>query len=317
MTMLLGQKPKAAPAPIGAAKPGDVKPGAIKDVSFASFEADVIAASDKQPVIVDFWASWCGPCKQLGPLLEKTVAATKGRAVMVKVNIDENPEIAQALRIQSIPTVYAFYKGRPIDGFMGAVPESQLKKFIDKVLQQAGSPQGDETEHLLAMAEAAFTAGQPAQAQQIFAEVLAEDAANPLARGGLARVAIAAGQHDTARAILKEAPTAVKNHAALHAAQSALDLAEQSAKTGPVLDLQKTLEKNPEDHQARFDLALAYYAAGLREKAVDELLEIVRRDRAWNEEAARKQLVKLFEAFGLMDPLSIDARKRLSSLLFS
>ena len=309
MDLMLGKKPKVASA--------ETARGALKNVSSATFEADVILGSNERPVIVDFWAPWCGPCKQLGPLLEKTVAATKGRAAMVKVNIDENPEIAQALRIQSIPTVYAFYQGRPVDGFMGAVPESQLKQFVDKVLAEAGAAPGDPTDQLIAAAEVALAAGQPAEAQKIYAELLAEDAANAPARAGLARVLIDAGQHPAARAVLAEAPAAVKNHAAIHAAQSALDLAEQSARTGPVLDLQRALEKNPEDHQARFDLAMAYYAAGLREDAVDALLEIVRRDRAWNDEQARKQLVKLFEAFGMMDPLSIDARKRLSSLLFS
>ena len=305
MDLLIGKK---------SAAPSDA---AIKDTTVATFEADVIAGSNEVPVIVDFWAPWCGPCKQLGPQLEKAVLATGGKVRMVKINIDENPEIAQALRIQSIPTVYAFYKGRPLDGFTGAVPESQLRQFVDHIVTQGGGAGSDPVDDFLAQAAEAAEAGQTDIAIEIYTEILAADPANAPARAGLGRVLLGEGKLAAVQALLAEAPKDVAKHAEIVALRAAAELAEQSAKIGPHDTLQAKLDADPADHETRLDLAMAYYAEGDRERAVDELLEIVRRDRAWNEEAARKQLVKFFEAFGFTDPLSVSGRRRLSSILFA
>ena len=308
MDLLLGKK-TAKPAAASA-------DGVIADTTTATFERDVIAGSGTVPVIVDFWAPWCGPCKTLGPMLERNVAAAGGRVRMVKVNIDENPELAQALRIQSIPTVYAFFKGQPVDGFTGAVPESQIKQFVDKLAAQAGTPGADPIEALLAQAKDAIVAGQPQIAQEIYAEVLDAEPASVGARAGFARLLLDHGQTNAARQLIDTAPAEVAKHADLAAVRTALDLAEQSAGLGEAADLLRRLDANPDDHAARFDLAMAYYGAGEREAAVDALLESIRRDRSFNDEEARKQLVKFFEAFGFSDPLTVSARKRLSALLF-
>jgi putative thioredoxin len=295
--------------------------GDIIDSTQARFAKDVLDASRDHPVIVDFWAPWCGPCKQLTPALEKVVTAAKGAVKLVKINIDENQALAQQLRIQSIPTVYAFYQGRPVDGFMGALPESQLKEFIAKLMQVTGAAAGgDEAAQLaeaLAHAKAALDGGDMMTASQIFSEVLQHDPANAEAIGGMTRCYLKSGDIERAKNILATAPKEQANHAEIVAARAAIELAEAAKQAGPVNDLKAKVEANPKDHQARFDLAMALYASGEREGAVGELLEIVRRDRKWNEEGARKQLVKFFEALGPMDPLTIDARKRLSSILFS
>ncbi len=309
---------KGASGPQGpaAGKPGaNGAAGLVKDGSTESFMADVIDASAQAAIVVDFWAPWCGPCKQLGPALEKAVLAAKGAVRLVKINVDENQELAQQMRIQSIPAVYAFKDGRPVDGFVGAVPDSQVKQFIGRLAAGAGpSP----VEDAIAQAKEAFAAGDTGTAGNIFAEVLKHEADNIEAIAGLARIAIAKKDFAKARQLLDKVPADKAGHNDVVAARTGLELAEEGEKAaGAVGELRARLEKDPKDHQARLDLASALFAAGAREEAVDQLLELVRRDRAWNEEAARKQLVKFFEAMGHTDPLTVTARRRLSSILFS
>ncbi|MBI4968853.1 MAG: thioredoxin [Rhodospirillales bacterium] len=296
----------------GAGPAGDV----IKDVTAATFMADVIEASKKVPVIVDFWATWCGPCKQLGPLLEKLVRQANGKVRLVKIDIDRNQDLAAQLRIQSVPTVYAFAGGRPVDAFVGAQPESQIKAFIGRLM--GGADAGPGIEDVLAEADALLAQGDAAAASQLFAEILKLDPENGPALGGVARCYLAVGDQERAEQVLAQVPPKLTNHPAILQVKSAIDLAKASAgAAGQTAELRKRLALDANDHQARFDLAMAYYGTGEREAAVDELLELVRRNRAWNEQAARQQLVKLFEAFGPTDPLTIEARKRLSSILFS
>jgi putative thioredoxin len=299
----------------GAAVAGDAN--LVKNGSTATFMADVIDASHDAAVVVDFWAPWCGPCKQLGPALEKAVRDAKGAVRMVKINIDENPELAQQMRIQSIPAVYAFKDGRPVDGFVGALPDSQVKQFVGKLAAAAGGGASPVAE-AVALAKEAFAAGDLPRAANIFAQVAQHDPDNVDAMAGLARIAIAKKDLKQARAILEKIPSEHAGHAEVTAARAGLELAEAGAQAaGAVGELRARLERNAADHQARLDLASALFAAGAREEAVDQLLELVRRDRAWNEQAARKQLVKFFEAIGLGDPLTVQSRKRLSSILFS
>ncbi len=287
----------------------------VKDVTTASFKADVIAASARQPVLVDFWAPWCGPCKQLGPVLEKAVADAKGKVALVKMNIDDHPQIAGQLGIQSIPAVIAFEKGQPVDGFMGALPESQVRGFIERLV----GPLGAEATELLAEAETAITQGDMAGAASLYARILAEDETNPKAIAGLAKLHVEAGDLDQAKAVLSmaaPAPAGKDQDPAIAAAWAAVRVAEQAAAIGDLAPLEKKVAEEPDNHQARFDLALALNAEGRRDEAADNLLAIIKRDRNWNDEAARKQLLQFFEAWGLMDPAAVTARRKLSAILF-
>ena len=289
----------------------------IKDTTDRTFMADVMEASRQVPVIVDFWAPWCGPCRQLGPLLEKTVKAAKGKVRLVKINIDESPQIAGQLRVQSIPAVFAFFQGRPVDGFMGALPESQIKQWVDRLIQTAGGGGDGGLEEALSAAREALDAGDVETAGTIYSQILQADPGVGAAYAGLARVLLASGRADEARQLLDQIPAELANDKEIVAARTALELHGQTADVGQVGELADRLARDPDDHQARFDLAMAYYADGKRDAAVEELLEIVRRDREWNEQAARKQLVKFFEAFGPTDKLTLMARRKLSSILFS
>jgi putative thioredoxin len=291
------------------------KPAKAKDVTTASFKADVLQASTKQPVLVDFWAPWCGPCKQLAPVLEKAVADAGGKVALVKMNIDEHPQIAGQLGIQSIPAVIAFDRGQPVDGFMGALPDSQVRAFIERLV----GPLSGGSDAIIAEAEAAVAAGDAEGAAELYSQVLAEEETNPKALGGLARLHVDAGDLDQARAVLSMASPPVPGKdpdPAIAAATAALHLAEQAASVGDLAPLQKALAANPDDHQARFDLAVALNAKGERDQAADELLTIIKRDRAWNEAAARKQLLQFFEAWGLMDKTTVAARRKLSAIWF-
>ena len=302
----------AATGDSGAASGGDL----IKDSTDATFMADVIDASNEAPVIVDFWAPWCGPCRQLTPALEETVRAAKGAVRMVKVNIDENQQIAGQLRVQSIPAVFAFHQGRPVDGFMGALPGSEVRAFVEK-LAALGGGGGNGLDEALEQAEEMLEGGGAADAAQIFAAVLAEEPGHARALGGLARAHLAAGELDLAREALAGAPDEIADDPAIVAARSALELAEQTQETGEVAELNARLDANGDDHQARYDLALALLAQEDREGAVAALLELFRRDREWNEGAAKEQLFKLFESFGPKDPLTLKGRRQLSSMIFA
>ena len=286
----------------------------IKDSTEATFMKDVIDASVDVPVIVDFWAPWCGPCKTLGPALEAAVTAAKGKVRMVKINVDENQQISAQLRIQSIPTVYAFFQGRPVDAFQGALPPSEVKKFVDKLAALAGD---GGLGAALDEADAMLAEGAAVDAAEVFAAVLAEEPENARAFAGLARAHIAAGTLDQAEALLNNAPAAVTKAQEVEAARAQLALARQAAQAGPVDQLRARLDTDPSDHQARFDLAQALHASGDVEGAIDQLLDLFRRDREWNNGAARAQLFTIFDALKPTDPLVQKGRRRLSSLIFA
>jgi putative thioredoxin len=289
--------------------PGDI----IKDATDASFMADVVEASREQPVIVDFWATWCGPCRQLGPALEKAVTAAKGKVKLVKVDIDKNPAYAGQLRVQSIPAVFAFVDGKPVDGFMGALPESQVRDFVDK-LAKAGQGGPSPIDEVLALAMESLELGDMGGAAQAYAQVLQADPANIKALGGLARVYMASGDDERAREILAMVPPDAKDPD-LDSVRAALALAaEAPSETAP---FEKRLAANPDDHEARFELAKALAGGHRLAEAADELLTIIEKDRAWNDEAARKQLLTVFEAAGQMSEISRNGRRRLSAILFS
>jgi putative thioredoxin len=306
--MTLFNSPAAAPAPADT----------IKDGTDRSFMQDVVEASRAVPVVVDFWAPWCGPCKQLGPAIEKVVTAARGAVKLVKINIDENPAIAGQLRVQSIPAVYAFFQGRPVDAFVGALPESQIKQWVDRLVQMAGGPPGaEDIEAALAEAKSMLDDGDAQTAAEIYSQVLEIDPANGPAFAGMVRCLMASGRLDDAKAMLADAPKDVAGHPDVVSVKASIELMGQTQAAGPVPELMERLARNPDDHQTRYDLAMALFAADKREAAVDELLELIRRDREWNEQAGRKQLLKLFEAFGPTDKLTVQARRRLSSILFS
>lgn len=290
------------------------QPGLIKDTTTQGFRQDVVAESMNQPVLVDFWAPWCGPCKQLTPVIEKAVKAAGGKVKLVKMNIDEHPAIPGQLGIQSIPAVIAFQRGQPIDGFMGALPESQVKAFIEKLVGPVGP---GATEELIQAAQAAAEAGDAGGASELYANVLAAEPENVAALAGLARLHLDMGDLDGAKGILTGAPEAKANDPALAAVRAAIELAEQAASLGDTAELEARIAANPKDHQARFDLALALNARDRREEAVDHLIAIIKADRGWNDDGARKQLLQFFEAWGPMDEHSIAGRRKLSALLFS
>jgi putative thioredoxin len=287
---------------------------AVKDTTTQGFVKDVIEESKRQPVLVDFWAPWCGPCKQLTPILEKAVKAAKGKVKLVKMDIDKHPDIPGQMGIQSIPAVIAFANGQPVDGFMGALPESQVVAFLERLTK--GKIGGDKPD-LQKLADEALAGGNAADAADLYAQLLQQDSSNVVALAGLARCYLATGNIEQAKKTLALVPEAKANDNAVAAARAALEVAEQAKKVGPIDDLEKKVAANPLDHQARFDLATALSAAGKRAEAANHLLEIVKRDRKWNEDGARKQLVQFFEAWGPTDEATLDGRKRLSSILFS
>jgi putative thioredoxin len=307
-TMLKGDAPQAAPADL------------IKDSDQTKFAKDVLEASRTVPVIVDFWAPWCGPCKQLQPAIEKVVREAKGAVKLVKINIDQNQMLAQQLRIQSIPAVYAFFGGRPVDGFMGAVPESQVKQFVDRLVQAAGGAPGEggnELAELIEHAKAAVAQNDMDLAARIYSEILGLDPVNVVALAGMARYQVQIGDIEQAKALLEQIPAKDRTGADIVAAQAAIDLAEKAKEAGPVADLKAKAAADPKDFQTRLDLAMAYWAGDQKQEAIDELLAMIKLDRNWNEAAARQQLLKFFEALGFADPLAVDGRKRLSTILFS
>jgi len=285
----------------------------IKDTTEADFMKDVVEASKEMPVIVDFWAPWCGPCKTLGPALEAAVTAAKGKVKMVKLNVDENQMIAGQMRVQSIPTVYAFHEGRPVDAFQGALPPSEIKEFVDKLVALTGDGGLGEA---LEAAEAMLSEGNTSDAMEVFAAIIGEEPENAAATGGLARAHIAAGTLDQAEALLANAPAAIASAQELEAARAQLELARQAEHAGPVDELRGVLAADPDDHQARFDLAGALHANGDVAEAIDELLELFRRDREWNDAAAKAQLFVVFDALTPTDPLVQKGRRRLSSMIF-
>jgi putative thioredoxin len=296
---------------IAGAKPAD---NLVKDATTQSFMKDVIEESKRQPVLVDFWAEWCEPCKQLGPVLEKAVAAAKGKVKLVKMDIDKHPAIPGQMGIQSIPAVIAFVNGQPADGFLGALPEGQVADFIARITKDK---LGGEAQDLLKLAEEALSVGNAVEAVEMYAEVLKDEPSSVPALAGLARAYVSTGATEQAKQTLALVPEAKHNDAAVVAARSALDVAEQAKSVGPVGELEQKVAANPADHQARFDLAVALNAAGKREDAAEHLLAIVKRDRKWNDDGARKQLVQFFEAWGPTDEATVSGRRKLSSILFA
>ncbi len=296
-----------------AAPAGDL----IKDGSEATFMADVIEASQEVPVIVDFWAPWCGPCKTLGPALEKAVTEAKGAVKMVKLDVDQNQGIAGQLQIQSIPTVYAFYQGKPVDAFQGALPNSEIKGFIDKLVALSGGEVDGGLADALEAAEAMLDEGEASDAAQTFAAIMEEDPASAAALSGLVRAHLALGEVEQAETLIENASDDIKATPEYETAKAQLDLTKQAESAGPLAELQAAVDKDENDHQARFDLAVAMHAAGDAQGAVDHLLELFRRDREWNDGAARTQLFTVFDALKADDPIALTGRRKLSSMIFA
>jgi putative thioredoxin len=294
------------------AKPQDTAGVLVKDATTASFAAEVIAESARQPVLADFWAPWCEPCKQLAPVLEKIVKAADGKVKLVRMNIDEHPEIPGRLGVRSIPAVIAFQHGQPIDGFMGALPEREVKGFVERLV----GPLDDDADRL-AEAEALLAAGDAEGAADLYSAIIAENPGDPAAVAGLAKLLISAGELDSARTVLASVAAGGERDNAIIAARAALDLAGQAAALGDASELMRKIAASPGDHQARFDFAILLNAQNRREEAAAELVEIVKRDRGWNDDGARKQLLQFFDAWGAVDPATICARRKLSALLFS
>ena len=311
-TVSFGNSGQAAPAAGRSASPGS---DVVKETTTTGFAADVIAESRNQPVLVDFWAPWCGPCKQLAPALEKVVHEAHGRVKLVKMNIDDHPSIAGQLGIQSIPAVIAFVDGQPVDGFMGALPESKVREFVDKI---AGPDNAAEAiAQAMVMAEGAVASGNVEQAAQIYASILAEAPDNAGALGGLAGCLSDMGDLAQARAVLARVPQEHVGDPAVRSAEAKIALAGQVGALGDPVELERRLSADPKDHQARLDLAQILNAKGFRDEAAEQLLTSMKLDRAWNEEAARRQLLHFFEAWGPTDGATLSARRKLSALLFS
>lgn len=306
LAMIIDPNKPAAPGGV----PGDV----IKDGDVYSFAEDVIKASMTTPVIVDFWATWCGPCKQLTPTLEKVVRQAGGKVRLVKIDIDRNQDLAAQLRIQSVPTVYAFLDGRPVDAFVGAQPESTVRAFVDRLTENVKEAGPDD---MLAEAQATLDGGDAKRAAEMFSLVLRQDAENVKAVAGLIRARVAQGDVKGARKVISGLPSQLASHTEIKAAAQAIELIEGPGKPGDISTLERQLAGNPDDHQARFDLALALFAGGRSEQAVDALLYIVKHENTWQDEAARKQLLKIFDALGPSHPVTLASRRKLSSLLFS
>lgn len=300
-------------SPSGQSTNAGASAAVIKDGDIATFSDDVIRVSMDVPVIVDFWATWCQPCKQLTPILERIVQQAKGRLRLVKIDVDKNQELAMQLRIKSVPTVYAFVGGRPVDAFVGGQPESTIKQFVDRLLQGSPSPVAD----VLKQAQDALEADDPLTAGELYSHVLDEEPTNAKAIAGLIRTRVAVGDPAGAREMIGDLPADLAANVDVKAAIQAIELAEQTQSMGDLADLERRLAADPGDLAAKLDLATAYYGSGRSEAAIDLLLEMIRQDREWNDEGARKQLIKIFDALGPTHPLTVSARRRLSSILFS